>query len=92
MKRRLILKFTKWLVRKYFSSGLTAVWGTNSASDKIIAWEWRFYDEKYELERNVVSKNFLKPSVIKSVCDSHLHKLKVEYKREEICSKCGELC
>ncbi len=50
--RQTLFKLTKWLVRKYFSCGLTPMYGSNEAKDKIIAWEWRFYDEKYEIERN----------------------------------------
>lgn len=51
MKRKLIFYIVKWLIRKYFSDGLTPVWGTNTAKDKIIAWKWRFYDEKYESQK-----------------------------------------
>lgn len=65
--RKLMFALTKWLVRKYFSDGVTARWGEDTErytdglkpimgsaewKHKIIAWEWRFYDEKYEQYRN----------------------------------------
>lgn len=50
--REILFKFTKWLVRKYFSDGLTPMWGSGKARGEIIAWEWRFYDEAYEKKKN----------------------------------------
>lgn len=51
--RSIIFRFTKWLVRKYFSDGLKPIYASDKpVSTEIIAWEWRFYDEQYENRLN----------------------------------------
>jgi hypothetical protein len=43
-----LYKFIIWAIHKYFKNGLTPIYGTNKMANKIIAWEWRFYDLGYE--------------------------------------------
>ena len=54
-KKDVLLKLAKWIIRKYFNEGLTPVYGCDDFN-KIIAWKWMFYDEKYEKERNLTRK------------------------------------
>jgi hypothetical protein len=49
--KKILYKFVVWYVMKYCKHGLTPIYGTNKAKNIIIAWEWRFYDLKYEQKR-----------------------------------------
>lgn len=50
--RTFLFKWTRRIVLKYFSDGLTKIEGSGSAKGKAIAWTWTFSDENWEKEKN----------------------------------------
>ena len=46
--RKFLFWFIKRSLKKHFACGLTGVFGLGPEKDKIIAWEWRFYEDEYE--------------------------------------------
>lgn len=51
MFRKLLFFIVRRIVLKYFREGLKAI-GGSASYNKPIAWQWTFYDEKYEKYKN----------------------------------------
>lgn len=57
--RKLIFKFTKWLIRRYFPEGLSPIYANdNPLTTEVIAWRWTFYDEAYDGKRLAKKLNY----------------------------------
>jgi len=54
--RKILYKFVIWAIHKFFREGLTPIYGSNKMENRVIAWEFRFYDLEYEKLRAKIAK------------------------------------